>query len=147
MDYKIRNLTLEKTNAKSEKLLPYLDYSKNIEVDEYGNHLLKVSIKPSYTDANGTTHEFKNENLTSGSFSFKATFTLNKVAGQQANIRVSLVPAKNFVMNAKVSGSIDLVNRAGTSVTVKPVLRNLNGTVSGMYFKDDAHNLFNDLYS
>jgi len=66
---------------------------------------------------------------------------LNKLENQKATVKISLVP--KAVVTTKQSGSIDLVNRTGSAVTVKPTLKNLNGKVVGMKLNDDASNQFN----
>ncbi|MDE6700882.1 MAG: hypothetical protein K2K10_07735, partial [Acetatifactor sp.] len=130
-DYTVKDLKLTGTNANSTKLLDYLNYS--VIVDEEGQNLLQVSLNKALpTKANGKS-EF------SGTYSFKAEFKLNKIE-QTATVRVNITPMATVTTSQK--GSIDLVNRSGSSVTVKPVLKNLNGTVINMYLKDDASNQF-----
>ncbi len=129
LDYKVRNLELVGKTAKDKALLEngYLTYS--VEVNDEGQNVLNVSL----TDA--AVGKVKK-----GSYSFTANFTLNKLAGLKTNVKLSVVD--KVTVTTKQSGSIDLVNRLGSSVTVKPTVKNLNGKVVGMRLDKQASNQF-----
>jgi len=133
IDYTVKDVVITGKNAKATELLKYLEFSTDI-TDE-GKNVLNVSLTEKLpVNAKGKC-QF------SGSYTFDVTFGLNKLENQKATVKISLVP--KAVVTTKQSGSIDLVNRTGSAVTVKPTLKNLNGKVVGMKLNDDASNQFN----
>lgn len=132
LDYTVKNVDVTGKNAKATELLKYLEFSPDI-TDE-GKNVLNVSLTEKLpVNAKGKC-QF------SGSYTFDVTFDLNKLEGQKATVKLTLVP--KATITTKQSGSIDLVNRTGSSVTVKPTLKNLNGKVVGIILNDDASNQF-----
>ncbi|MCM1091766.1 MAG: pectinesterase family protein [Butyrivibrio sp.] len=131
LDYEVKNLTLAGVKEKDRNMEKYLSYS--VDVNDDGQTFLLVSVKQ--------TAEDKLPANTKGTYNFKATFDLNGLTGLTANVKVSFINGATITTSQK--GSIDLVNRTGSSVTVKPVLKNLNGKVVGMVLADDASNQFN----
>ena len=127
LDYQVTNLTLTGANAKSTDILQYLNDPK-VVVNDKGQNVLLISAKSNLP---------KN---TKGAFSFKATFDLNTLTKQTANVKLTFVDKAAITTSQK--GSIDLVNRTGTSITMKPVLKNVNGKIVGMALSEDAHNQF-----
>ena len=132
LDFKVKDFDMVGTNAKAKALKEYLDYK--VAVNDEGQNELLISLKEPLP-YNGNRCQF------SGSYTFNATFTLNKLTTQTAKVKVTLVPVATVTTSQK--GSIDLLNRTGSSITVKPNLKNLTGTVVGMTLDDDASNLFN----
>ena len=130
LDYEVKNLTLKGVKEKDQNLEKYLSYS--VDVNDKGQTLLLVSVKQTAEDPLPAN--------TKGTYNFKATFDLNGLTGLTANVKVNFI--KGAAITTSQKGSIDLVNRTGSSVTVKPVLKNLNGKVVGMYLADDASNQF-----
>lgn len=130
LDYQVTNLTLTGANAKSTDILKYLE-EPEVVVNDKGQNVLLITAK---SGENGLPKG------TTGAFSFKATFDLNTLTGQTANVKVTFVSGAAITTSQK--GSIDLVNRTGTSVTMKPVLKNVNGKIVGMALSEDAHNQF-----
>ncbi|MCM1090925.1 MAG: hypothetical protein NC092_05235 [Butyrivibrio sp.] len=126
LDYKVTGLTLTGANQKATAILPHLNFEAS--VNDKGQSVLLVSAKDTLP---------KN---TKGTFSFKASFALNTLPDQSANVKVTFVTGAAITATQK--GSIDLVNRTGSSVTVKPVLKNLNGKIVGMALSEDASNQF-----
>lgn len=129
LDYQVQNLTLTGANAKSTEILKYLDYS--VVVNDKGQNVLLISAK---SGENGLPKGTK------GAFNFKATFALNTLTEQTANVKLTFVDKSAITTSQK--GSIDLVNRTGTSITMKPVLKNVNGKIVGMALSEDASNQF-----
>ncbi|MDE7253500.1 MAG: hypothetical protein K2O32_11235 [Acetatifactor sp.] len=131
--FNVTGLRLEGTNDKTNTLVDYLTCS--VGTNELGQKVLLVSLKNQLPDG-----------YRSGTYKLKAKFTMSnasgtvKLADQTADVKVSFAPLATVTTSQK--GSIDLVNRSGSSVTVKPTLKNLNGTIVGMELKDDASNQF-----
>lgn len=132
LDYSVKDIQLTGKNAKAKELLEYLDYA--MEITDEGKNVLNISLnKELPVNKNGKC-------AFSGTYTFDATFGLNKLTGQKATVKLSLVT--NATVTTKQSGSIDLVNRAGSSVTVKPTLNKLNGKVVGVKLNEHASNQF-----
>ena len=133
LDYKVRDLELTGTNPKSAEVLENLVYE--VSVNKLGQNVLNVSFKDG-------------ANVKAGSYSFKATFGLNKLtAADLKPVTVKLTVVPKATVTTKQSGKIDLVDRLGSSVTLKPTLKNLNGTVVGVKLNDDASNQFNVVWN
>lgn len=130
-DYTVRDLKL-KGNSKSAELLQYLDYK--MVINDEGENVLEVSLNQKLpVTANGTC-KFR------GAYTFDATFALNKMTNMKATVKITLAPAATIT--TKQSGSIDLINRTGSSVKLKPTMKNLNGRIIGIVLDDDASNQF-----
>ena len=134
-DYTLRNFTLTGNNKKSVNILPFLDYS--FGKDLLGRPVVTVSFKDS---ADKTIDQAIAEGIIrNGSYSFTANFAINKLQGRKAQFALTVM--SNARATGSVSGSIDLANRTGSYAKVTPNVYNLEGTVTGMYFKG-AENLF-----
>ena len=137
MDYTIREAVLDpKNNAKAKALLPYLDldWGKNSET---GEQMLYVSLKdpdstdlPALKDALG-----KGKQVAPGSYTYDATFTLNN---QQVTSKVSIKIVDQPTATARVKGSLNILDRSGSKLTVTGNLRNMNGQIVGMRFGNDS---------
>ena len=133
LDFDVRDLELVGKGS-AAGLENYLDVS--VDVDDLGQRVLLVSLKAQDDEGNELPAKFKK-----GSYTLDATFSLNKLKDQTAKVKVTILPI--IIATATQKGSIDLVNRIGSSVTVTPNLRNVNGKVVGMTLADDGSNLFN----
>ena len=142
MGYSVRNVELDpKNNAKAKALLPYLDVDWG-ENGETGEQMLYVSLKdpdpvpegatplPELKDALG-----KGKTVAPGTYAYDAEFTLNnmKVKG-----KVSVAIVDQPTATARVKGSLDILDRGGSKLTVTGSLRNMNGQIVGMRFGNDS---------
>lgn len=132
MDYTVRDLELDAgNNAKAKALLPYLNYE--VDEDEFGRQVLLVTLQDG---ADKTIAEAIQAGIIkAGSYSYTAKFKLNRLSDLTSKVTVSL--NAKATASAKVKGSLDLINRTGSKLTVKATVKNLNGNVVGMRLGDD----------
>ncbi len=82
-----------------------------------------------------------NQDIAAGSYKFKVHAV--GMSGTPASLTVKVVnadPKKAVKLSAK--GSIDVLNRSGSFVTVTPSLKSLNGTITGVALSGDFAHLF-----
>ena len=135
LDYTVRNLELTGNSNGARKILPFIDYT--FERNELNQPVIAFSFKDS---ADKSLEDAIKEGIVKrGSYSFTANYSLNKISGMKT--RFTLTVLGNAKATGRVGKSINLVARDATYATVKPVITNLQGTVTGMYFKG-AENFF-----
>ncbi len=128
LDYTIRNLELTGKNKKANDILAFLDYS--FEKNALGQPVIVVSFKDSDTM---TVDEAVSKGIIKkGSYSFTASYAINKIQGMTSSFTLKVTAGAKAT--GKVKGSINLIDRTNTYVTVTPVLKNVNAEVVGMEF-------------
>lgn len=131
LDYTVRDdVELVGKSAKAAALLPYL----NVEADkdEKGQAVLLVSFQDS--DEKTMEEAIAAGIIKAGSYAYTATFTVNDL---KVNTNVNVAVKAAATATSSVKGSLDILNRAGSKLTVKGTVKNLNGTVVGMRLGDD----------
>ncbi len=132
LDYKVKNLTLTGANSQATELLRYMDYE--VAENDLGQQVLVLTLSRQLPVG------YNGKCIFNGTYRFTANFGLNKLGDMKADVRVTISPTLNITTKQK--GSIDLVNRTGSSITLTPAIRNLNGIIVGMSLADDASNQF-----
>ncbi|MDE7269711.1 MAG: hypothetical protein K2N81_04480, partial [Acetatifactor sp.] len=139
MDYSIREVVLDpdkRANAKAKALLPYLnvDWGEN---NETGEQKLYVSLQnPENSDLPTLENALgRGKAVAPGSYTYDAKFVLNNL---EVKGKVSIKIVDQPTATAKVKGSLNILDRSGSKLTVTGNLRNMNGEIVGMRFGNDS---------
>lgn len=134
-----------KNSTETAFLNKYLNH--DIGTDDEGNTVLLMNLQ---TDENGkfpatanAKGVYKMNKPYKNSYTCVLSYKLgNQTKAQTATFRLSLVGAKESV-TVSTSGSINLANRLGSTVTLKPRMKNFTiGQVAGVTLTGDAANQF-----
>ncbi|MBD5522336.1 MAG: hypothetical protein HDR03_14120, partial [Lachnospiraceae bacterium] len=138
---------LTSSNAKATEFLKFVDYELSTDVN--GNQVLLVSLKDEADDGTAFPAEEKNGTgvykMKSGyasGYSYKVEYKLGTSDRvQTAAFKISLV--SNEKLTVAVKGSINIIDRDNSTVTLKPKTTNFTPSqVSSVALMGDAANLF-----
>ncbi|MBD5401198.1 hypothetical protein HDR58_00125 [bacterium] len=143
--YSINDFELKGANAKATEFLnKFVDYELSTDVN--GNQVLLVNLKDADdgtefpATANERTGIYKMKSGYASSYSFKAEYKLGDKP-QTTNFKISLV--SNEKLTVTVKGSINIIDRENSTVTLKPKMTNFTPSqVSSVELTGDAANLF-----